>query len=166
MVEVAGIVMVEHLLLILSLMFFTTTPLPQRASGGGVPTAWLIGNVTKVAEGCGCFFRPAGESASAERYIFFEDVSEAAPLMNIGGRDVRLRLISSTEPPRGVRRKGERFSRRYAAGTVKILMYFVATSVCPPPYNPECVANHYDVTVTASKGPRRQTVKAVGGCGC
>ena len=158
--------MVRHLLLFLSLMFLAPAPLLQRASGGRERHARLIGNVSKLAAGCGCFFRPAGEGASAERYIFFEDVSEGAPLMNIGGRNVRLRLISSTEPPGGVKRKGERFSRRYVAGDTKILMYFVATSVCPPPYNPECVANHYDVTVTASKGARRQTVKAVGGCGC
>lgn len=158
--------MVQHLLLILSLMFFTPAPLHQRASGGREPAARLIGNVSKVAEGCGCFFRPAGEGASAGRYIFFEDVSEAAPIMNLGGRDVMLRLISSTEPPEGVRRKGERFSRSYAAGDIKIHMYFVATSVCPPSYDPECMANHYNVTVTASKGARRQTVKGVGACGC
>ena len=165
-VEITRIVMAQHVLLILSLIFSTPAPSLQRASGGSVPSARLIETVNKVAEGCGCYFRPAGEDASSKRYIFFEDASEGAPLMNIGGRDVRLRLISSTEPVGGVGRKGERFSRRYAAGDIKIRMYFVATSVCPGPYNPECVANSYDVTVWASKGARRQTVKAEGGCGC
>ena len=165
-VEVTRIVMVEQVLLILSLIISTHAPSVQRESGGRVPNARLIGNISKVAAGCGCYFRSAGEDASSERYIFFADASEAAPLMNIGGRDVRLRLISSTERPGGVRRKGERFSRRYAAGDIKIRMSFVATSVCPSPYDPECAANNYDVTLTASKGARRQTVKAVGGCGC
>ena len=158
--------MVEHVLLILSLMFSAPAPSLQRASGGRVPGARLIGTVNKVADDCGCYFRRAGEDASSERYIFFEDASEGAPLMNIGGRDVRLRLISSTEPPGGVGSKGERFSRKYAAGDIKIHMSFVATGVCPGPYDPECVANSYDVTVTASRGARRQTVRAEGGCGC
>ena len=165
-VEVTRIVMVEPVLLILSLIISTHAPSAQRASSGRVPSARLIGHISKVADDCGCYFRSAGEGASSERYIFFEDASEEAPLMNIGGRDVRLRLISSTERPGGVRRKGERFSRRYASGDIKIRMSFVATRVCPSPYDPECAANHYDVTLTASKGARRQTVKAVGGCGC
>lgn len=65
-----------------------------------------------------------------------------------------------------VRGKGERFSRRYASGGVKVRLDFAATRVCPPQYNPECVANSYDVTLTATAGTRRQTIKAVGGCGC
>ena len=158
--------MAAHVLLILSLIFSSAAPSLQRASGGRVPGTRLMGTVNKVANGCGCYFRPVGEDASSNRYIFFEDASEGAPLMNIGGRDVRLRLISSTEPPGGVGRKGERFSRRYAAGNIKIRMSFVATSVCPGSYDPECVGNSYDVTLTASKDTRRQTVKAEGGCGC
>ena len=158
--------MAEHVLLILSLIFSTPAHSLQQASGERVPGTRLLGTVNKVAEGCGCYFRPAGEHASPERYIFFEDASEAAPLMNIGGREVRLRLISSTEPLGGVGRKGERFSRRYAAGDIRVRMSFVATRVCPGPYDPECVANSYDVTVTASKGSRRQTVRAEGDCGC
>jgi hypothetical protein len=126
----------------------------------------LIGDVNKVADSCGCYFRLANEDGNSERYVFFEDAREGAPLMNIGGRNVRIRLVSSTEPTEGVKRKGERFSRRYASGDIKVRMGFVATSVCPPPYDPECAANSYDVTLTVIKGTRRQTVKAVGGCGC
>ena len=61
--------------------------------------------------------------------------------MNIGGRDVKLRLVGSTEPPNGVQeKKGEQFSRWYASGAVKVRMVFVAESVCPPPYDPKMLA--------------------------
>ena len=140
----------------------------QGRSGKRDANARLIGNVSgaAVAEGCGCYFRAASADRDSERYVFFEEAGQEAPLMNIGGRDVKLRLVGSTEPPDGVRRRGERFSRWYASGAVKVRMVFVAESVCPPPYKPECVANSYSVTVTAVEGKRRQTIKAVGGCGC
>jgi hypothetical protein len=85
--------------------------------------------------------------------------------MNIDGSDVKLKLISSSEPSGGVRRKGERFSRNYVSGGVRVRMDFVTASVCAP--NDEgCESTNYDVTVSVRIGGRRQTVKAVGGCGC
>ena len=155
-----------HVLLILVLVVSPPALWGQRKSGGAAPRARLIGAVSRVAEGCGCYFRPTDRDEGAERYVFFEDASEGAPVMSIGGREVRLRMVSSTEPPGGVRRRGERFSRRYAAGAVRVRMEFVATSVCPPPYDAECAANGYEVRLTATEGARRQTIKAVGGCGC
>lgn len=154
--------MVE-VILILSLVFSTGASSVQRKSSRRVPNSQLIGSIKKVADDCGCYFRSAGESS--ERYVFFEDANEP-PLMNIGGRDVRLWLIVSSEPTDGVQKKGEQFSRWYASGDIRIRMSFVATSVCPGSYDSECAANHYEVTLIASQGARRQTVKAVGGCGC
>ena len=150
------------------LLLSTTELLAQRRSGERIPNTRLIGHVSgvTVAESCGCYFKFPNEDKNSERYVFFEDASKESPVMNIGGRNVKLKLISSTEPPDGIKRNGERFSRRYVSGSIKIRMDFVATRVCPPPYNPECVANNYDVTFTAVKGGRRQTLKAVGGCGC
>ena len=153
-----------------ALVLFCSAPAvsAQGRSGGRVSNARLIGDVSgaTVAEGCGCYFRAASAGRDSERYVFFEEAGREAPLMNIGGRNVKLRLMGSTEPPNGVRRRGERFSRRYASGGIRVRMDFVAESVCPPPYNPECAANSYSVTVTAVEGRRRQTIKAVGGCGC
>ena len=158
--------MIEQISLILILLFPIPAPSAQRVSDRRVPNDPLIGNINRVPDGCGCYFRTVRENPRSERYIFFEDASEEAPLMHIGGRDVRLRLVRSTEPPGGVRRKGQRFSRRYVSGDIKVRMYFVATGVCPSRYDPECEANSYDVRLTASKGTRRQTVQAKGGCGC
>ena len=160
------IVICKQISLILMLVFPTPIPGAQRISVGRAPQTRLIGNVSKVADGCGCYFKLEGEGGSSERYVFFEDATLGSPIMNIDGRHVRLRLVSSTEPSGGVSRKGGRFSRRYAARGVKVRMEFVTASVCPPPYDPECVANGYDVTLTATKGSRRQTIRAVGGCGC
>ncbi len=150
------------------MLVFSTPALLAQKSGGRVSNARLIGNVSgvTVADSCGCYFHFANEDKNSERYVFFEDARKESPVMNIGGRNVKLKLISSTEPPGGVKRKGERFSRRYASGDIKIRMDFVVTSVCPPPYDPGCVANRYEVMLTAIKGPRRQRIKAVGGCGC
>lgn len=158
--------MCKQIPLILMLIFSTSVLLAQQKSSGKAQETRLIGNVSKVASGCGCYFKLKDEGESTERYVFFEDATQKEPVMNIGGRNVRLRLIGSTEPPGGVRRKKERFSRRYAARGIKIQMEFVATNVCPPPYDSECVANSYDVTLTATKGTGRQTIKAVGSCGC
>ena len=167
-VAVMRTLLVRQIYLILMLVFSAPALSAQRKSGGSVPDARLIGNVSGVdaADGCGCYFQFPNEDRNPERYVFFEDAGKGSPLMNIGGRNVKLKLISSTEPPDGVKRKGERFSQRYASGDIKIRMDFAATSVCPPPYDPECVANSYDVLLTAIKGTRRQTIKAVGGCGC
>jgi hypothetical protein len=152
--------------LVLLMVFTTSTRFAQRQPARRVSNARWIGNVTKVADSCGCYFRLAGEDRNSERYVFFEDASEKAPLMNIDGRNVKLKLLSSIEPAGGVSRRGERFSRNYAAGNVRVRMYFVASSVCPGPYDPECLGNRYDVTLVVTKGTRRQTIKALGGCGC
>ena len=110
--------MVRQMFLILMLVFSTPALLAQRKSGGKFPNDRLIGNISglTIADNCGCYFHLPNEDTNPEGYVFFEDDSEV-PVMNIGGRNVKLKLISSTEPPDGVKRKGERFSRRYASGT-------------------------------------------------
>ena len=159
-------VMVKQILLTLMLLASTPALLAQRKPDGRVSNARLIGSVNKVADSCGCYFRSAKEHENSQRYVFFEDGSQGLVLMNIGGQSVRLRLVSSTEPPGGVSRNGERFIRRYASGATRIRMDFVATSVCPGPYDRECLGNSYKVKLTAIKGAQKQTIKVVGGCSC
>jgi len=133
---------------------------PERKAG-------LVRNVSEAGEiqGCGCYFQFPSEGPRSNRYLFFEDFSEESPLMNIDGKNVKLKLVGSSEPSGGVKKKGERFSRNYVSGDVKVRMDFVTASVCAP--NDEgCESTNYNVTVTVWKGGRQQTVKAVGGCGC
>jgi hypothetical protein len=156
----------KQISLIMTLIFSVSALAAQNNPGKSSPPLRLIGNVKKSAEGCGCYFRSVKEDKNSERYVFFEDASEHAPLMNIDGRNVKLRLINSTELSGGVERKGGRFSRSYASGAIRIRLDFVAVSVCPAPYNPECVASRYEITLIVNKASRRQKIKAVGGCGC
>ena len=154
----------RHLLLALTLVLSASVIVAQQ--GAHVPAAKLIGYVSGAkVEGSGCDFQLAGESRSSRRYIFFEDDSDGVPYMNIDGRDVRLKLVSSTEPYRRAERKGERFTRSYTTeGGVRVRMDIVVTSVCAP--NDEaCEFTGYKATITVSKGSRKQTVKAAGGCG-
>jgi len=134
--------------------------LPDRNAG-------LIRNVSGAGEvqGCGCYFQFPSEGRNSTRYLFFEDFSEESPLMNIDGKDVRLKLVNSSEPADGIAKKGERFSRNYVSGDVRVRVDFVTTSVCAPG-DEACESTGYAVTVTVVKGGRKQTVKAVGGCGC
>lgn len=132
----------------------------------------LIQNISEAPEiqGCGCYFQFPNQARNAERYVFFEDFSEESPLMNIDGRNVRLKLISSNEPystddSASSIRRGARFYRRYVVGNVQVRMNFIVTSVCAL-NNESCESTGYNVTITAVKGNRRQTVRAVGGCGC
>lgn len=158
--------MAKQISLILLLIVSAQALFAQPTSGRRASTARLIGSVRRVADGCGCYFRAANKNSSVERYIFFEDASEGAPVINISGRDVKLRLVSSTESPEGGKKKGSRSSRRYVARDIKVRLDLVATSVCPPAYDRKCAGESYDVRLTVIKGARRQTIKAVGGCGC
>jgi hypothetical protein len=125
----------------------------------------LIAHITKAeVHNAGCYLYFASEGPTLKRYIFFEDFSERAPLMNISGKDVRLRLVSSTEPAHRVIKKGDRFSRRYQAGGAKVRIDFVATGVCES-NDEQCESTSYDATITATQRNRKQVVKTVGGCG-
>ena len=155
----------KYLLLALALALTTPVLMAQKKHSARVPDKKLIGYVSGVdVEGSGCDFQLAGESRSSRRFIFFEDDSDGVPYMNIDGRNVRLKLVNSTEPYRRAEREGERFIRGYTSCDVRVRMDIVVTSVCAP--NDEaCEFTGYKATITVSKGGRKQTVKAVGGCG-
>lgn len=155
------------LALTLALTLALSTPvLPaQKRRGAQINDKKLIGYVGGVDVGAsGCDFQFAGESRSSMRYIFFEDISDGVPYMNIDGRNVRLKLVGSTEPYRGAERKGERFVRRYTSGDIRVRMDIVVTKVCDP-YDESCEFNWHKAVITVTRGNRTQTVEAVGGCG-
>lgn len=150
---------------ILLLAPITLSALAQKRSPDR--DAGLIRNVSGAVQvqGCGCYLQFPNEDRSSNRYIFFEDFSQESPLMNVDGENVRLKLVSSSEPSDGVKRKGDRFSRNYVSGDVKVRLDFVTASVCAPK-DESCESTGYDVTVTVWKGSRKQIMKAAGGCGC
>ena len=145
--------MVKQVSLLLILLLPAPAPPTRSEAGRRAPDARLIGSVRRTADDCGCYFRAAGQEAGSERYLFFEEAGEGASLMTIGGRDVRLRLVTSKEPSGGARRKRERLSRRYASWRRKDSHVFRSDRrVRRPPYDPECRANGYAETITASEG--------------
>lgn len=127
--------------------------------------AQLIGTIRRVAENCGCVFAISRRDLRSQRYVFFED-TDVGPTMNLDGQTVKLTTMSNSEPEGGVTRKGQRFTRIYAADQIKVRMTFTATRVCPATYDRECLGNSYNVMITATKSDRSQTITATGGCGC
>ena len=163
--KVMRITVSRYFLLALALALSAPVLMAQKKQGGRVTDTKLIGYVSGVdIDGSGCDFQLVGETRRSRRYIFYENDSDGVPYMNIDGRNVRLKLVGSSEPYRRSERKGERFSRRYASGDVKVHMDIVVTSVCAP-NDEQCEFTGYKATVTVSKGSRKQTVEAVGGCG-
>lgn len=162
--------MKRSICLAIALVAISTILMPsaaqRRASGGEIKAASegrtiVVGtvgqNVLKYA-GCGCYFsRPRTKAI-----IFFspieEESNEKEAWMNIDGRDVKMQLLSTSDPP-GNARIGSRFTRVYAGGGLKVQAVYVTTRL------------HYEsasfaATFTIMKLGTTSTLKAEGGCGC
>jgi len=124
----------------------------------------VVGGSTEV-ESCGCYLRFPSESEKSNRYAFYEDFDNDLVLMNINGRNVKLKLAKSTQPISRSLKLGERFSRWYASGRIKVRLDFITMSVCGPD-DEGCESVSFKTDITATDGVRRQLVKTVGGCGC
>lgn len=139
----------------------------SSAKASGRP---LIGNIknSSVVEGCGCYFQFPSESRkrNSNRFVFWSE-SEQEALMNIDGRDTKLKLVNSTNPPQEVK-VGSRSSDTYTTSDGKITIRFdkVVTQMCKPG-DEDCEFTAEDATITTFKGGRRgQAIKVTGGCGC
>jgi hypothetical protein len=131
---------------------------------GAVP--FMIGLVdnsrNQYRDGCGCGFWPVGRKPKfndpqTQKYILIGNYDKQA-WMNIDGNIVQLRLVKDTTKYKG--RKGARYYQTYQSGNTTV--------------NVECVATGYgdthalfcNSTITVIKGAKKQTLKAVGDCGC
>jgi hypothetical protein len=129
----------------------------------------LIGNIknSKVVDGCGCYFQfPAESKKKGSKLFVFWSESDEEALMNIDGRDEKLKLVNATEPKGGFK-VGARTSMKYTNSdrSVTIIMDRVITRVCPKD-DEDCEFIGYDATITITKGDLKQEVKVTGGCGC
>ncbi len=84
--------------------------------------------------------------------------------MNIGGRDVKLSLVS-VQGRIGKDGVDTRSTERYATGDITVVGRYIVTKVCAPE-DENCESTSYSVTFVVTKGRQSQTVKAVGSCGC
>ena len=118
-----------------------------------------------MGAGCGCSFGfPANERKGLSLTAFSSSLAETDAYMNIDGEDVKLSLVKSTSIDKKPR-VGDRFSELYQANGIKVTALYLTTAVCGP-REEACEATSYHVTITVVKGPRRQTVKLTGACGC
>jgi hypothetical protein len=128
----------------------------------------LVGNIknSSSVDGCGCYSSFTKADSNASRHIFFasgEGNGEEA-LMNINGRDVKLPLVSETNP-KGKVKLGSRYTSRYQSGDTTVDVVKIVTWLCPP-NDESCEVARFRVTLTIKKGNRSQVVQAVGECGC
>jgi hypothetical protein len=125
----------------------------------------LIGTIDETLA-CGTGFRTDPKSEGPlPPWVFLEHQDEA-PKMKIEGKVVELKLTSSNEPDRDLR-KNDRFKRTYEAGELKVIMELRVTSVCPandPSEN--CEHTEAEAKITVTRGDRTQSLMTYGGWGC
>lgn len=122
----------------------------------------LIGPIKdeELVDMCGCTFaRPTGPA----NYTFLGDSGGQTAWMNIDGEDVKLQFVHSRGPK--VSRIGSRYTESYKADGIKVFLVMIVNRLCIP-YSPECETTGYNVTITAGKNGRVETVKTKGQCGC
>lgn len=138
-----------------------------KKSGARDSRKSMVGNIKddRAIEGCGCYFsHPSEDKKRFPRYLFFADIDEENGLMNIDGRDVRLKLVRSTKP-RGRERIGSRLTRTYTADGIQVSVVYVTTRLCKP-NDENCESTDYDATFTVTSSGRKETLRLKGGCGC
>jgi len=121
----------------------------------------LIGTLknAKVINDCGCSLH------NINSYILYTDLDEKEGYINLDGKDVKLKLVSKVDY-KGKPRVGKKFSRKYTARDVTVLVEYVITSVCDPK-DESCEFINHSGTITATKDFRIQKMaKLPGGCGC
>jgi hypothetical protein len=116
---------------------------------------------TGLMTGCGnWYYYPAARASSSDAdYIFLARGDGDGAWMNLGGRDVRLRLIKSLT---GKNRKPRRYFYRF--GTLRITVLFEDFK---PEDAPVAEGDHmFKMKITLQKGSVTRIVRAVGGSDC
>jgi hypothetical protein len=126
----------------------------------------VIANIQNsgVVEGCGCYFHSLADGQKgAEKFIFMADVNEDA-WMNINGKDVKLRFISSS-PDTAQPKIGQRSFSQYKSGNLRVRVDYIVTGVCQP-NDEQCESTSYNARISVVRGASRRIIEAKGGCGC
>lgn len=125
-------------------------------------TAPLVGHIKddNIVDLCGCTFARETPDGGG---VTFHSLDMETAWMNLDGRDVQLRLTR-----RGGSRLRERIGRRYSywfeGDGARVTLVMSVTRLCRP-YGPQCETTGYRTIITATKGARKQTVRAEGQCG-
>lgn len=120
----------------------------------------LIGTIkAKAEDGYGCYFVPPADVdkiSSKRNYLLLVDDDDTA-LMNIDGRDVKLKPGKSAEAKRSA---GKKFVWNFSSEEVKVELSLTETETSNEGEN-----SHYDAVIKIQKGATIESVKAKGFCG-
>jgi hypothetical protein len=132
------------------------------ASPGGAKPNGIgkIQNRTEV-QGAGC---SAWKGTNSSNTIFWTGFEDKTALMNINGKDTKLRLVSESNSNNGRTKKGDRWVSVYRSGKITVKLTRVANRVCKPG-DQECESTGYDATIDLQNGKQRETIKANADCG-
>ena len=86
----------------------------------------LVGNVTNdtIKGGCGCYFKFRGTPQNAERYVVTFPMEESA-WRDMGGRDVKLKVVKQTGKNARRERIGSRSMEKYVSGDITVTGTYV-----------------------------------------
>ncbi|MEP6708348.1 MAG: hypothetical protein ABJC05_12555 [Pyrinomonadaceae bacterium] len=119
-----------------------------------------------LPEGCSCTFStPSQRRRTDPQYLFVSDIEdeEKTAWLNIDGRDVELKLLSSRNPR--TERVGSRSTRIYAGAGLKVVATYITTWLCPPK-DEACEVTRYDGVFKVTKAGTTRTLRLKGDCGC
>jgi hypothetical protein len=136
------------------------TPTPDNAPKIGVIREWKF-------DGCILALRlPEDYESNSNKYIFYGEDSTDEAQMNIDGRDVDLKLVSSDVGKRKWK-VGDRFSETYAGKNLKARIDYVVTEPCDPVAVEEgCETSKCNATITVDRNGAERQVKTIGSCRC
>jgi hypothetical protein len=122
----------------------------------------LVGTLRDQRAVQGCSWA-ASSADVGSGFVFLAERDDSLIVMNIDGMDVRLAL----DPRSGtglLSRVGDRLTKVYTAGSVRVHATYTATWTCP---NVEgCEVTRFDVTFVVERGSETETVEGIGEVGC
>lgn len=108
-----------------------------------------------VESGCGCSLQsPADHRKRSSRQVFVSGTLYEGGLMNIDGRDTKLKFVSEKR-----NKKGDTVSTTYSANGIRVRVDYVLAET-----GYEYAL--YNATITVSRGGRNKIVRVKGYCGC
>jgi hypothetical protein len=117
-------------------------------SSASAKVSKLVGAIadTSILQGAAC------SVSRPDKKIIFWSTDNSEVLMNINGRDQKLKLVSENQPP-GRGKVGDRWTATYKSGKITVKILRVTTFVCPIG-SQECEVTRYGVTEKMGLKPR------------
>lgn len=138
---------------------FAQTPHGARGAGTSstVNNKTMIGPIKKehISDGCGCTY---SLKDNRKRTVYSDDF-DGNIWMNIDGKDVKLKLVSSVSIPKGEVRKGQRTTSNYTAPGIRVRTVIVVGKDYGEGHD-------YAGSITVMRGASEQMIQVVGSCGC